>query len=183
MKRALLMIPGLLLAGCATLPPDGPSRMALPGTGKSFDQFRVDESSCRQYGMEQSGISPKQASNDSMVKSAAVGTVVGGVLGAAVGGNGGAAVGAGTGLLVGTVTGADAGSVSAYDAQERYDNAYIQCMYAKGHKVPVSGNIVPTAPGATPSVMQTRSTPPPPPPPGYKGPPPSPTAPPPDYRP
>jgi hypothetical protein len=26
-----------------------------------------------------------------------------------------------------------------YVTQQRYDMAYIQCMYAKGHRVPVSG--------------------------------------------
>ena len=30
-------------------------------------------------------------------------------------------------------------SGTAYDAQRRYDFAFVQCMYAKGHKVPVSG--------------------------------------------
>ena len=33
----------LALAGCATPPPAGPSHMALPGTGMSFDRFRADE--------------------------------------------------------------------------------------------------------------------------------------------
>jgi len=28
---------------------------------------------------------------------------------------------------------------SSYEAQRRYDASYIQCMYAKGHQVPVSG--------------------------------------------
>lgn len=28
---------------------------------------------------------------------------------------------------------------SAYDTQRRYDLSYIQCMYAKGHRVPVLG--------------------------------------------
>ena len=43
-----------LLGACAYLP-TGPSVMALPGTGKSFDQFRADDGSCRQYAFEQSG--------------------------------------------------------------------------------------------------------------------------------
>ena len=29
--------------------------MALPGTGKSFDQFRADDANCRQYAFQQSG--------------------------------------------------------------------------------------------------------------------------------
>jgi hypothetical protein len=29
--------------------------------------------------------------------------------------------------------------VSGYQAQRVYDNAYQQCMYAQGHRIPVSG--------------------------------------------
>ena len=44
MKLALIPVATLaLLAGCATPPPSGPSVMVLPGSGKSFDQFRFDE--------------------------------------------------------------------------------------------------------------------------------------------
>ncbi|HSH72163.1 MAG TPA: glycine zipper family protein [Methylophilaceae bacterium] len=174
MKTLALVISGaLIISGCTTIP-DGPSRMALPGTGKSFDQFRYDDSSCQQYGLEQSGISASKAGNDSMAKSAAVGTAVGAVLGAAVGGRDGAAIGAGTGLLVGTAAGSDAAAVSSYTAQQRYDNAYTQCMYAKGHKVPVSGNLVTQARPVAPVAPPVKYAPPaprvyypPPPPPGY----------------
>jgi hypothetical protein len=50
------------------------------------------------------------------------------------------------------------------DQQRRYDFAYIQCMYAKGHRVPVPGQYT----GAP------ASGPPPPPPPGSKPQPPAP---------
>jgi len=37
--------------------------MTLPGSGKSFDQFRADEYECRQYAYEQvGGNTPRQAS-------------------------------------------------------------------------------------------------------------------------
>ena len=49
-----------------------------------------------------------------------------------------AAAGAGMGLLVGTLAGTGAGESSAYGTQRRYDNAYVQCMYAKGQRVPVT---------------------------------------------
>jgi len=65
-----------------------------------------------------------------------LGTVVGAAAGAALGGRSGAAAGAGGGLLIGSAAGAGAGETSAYGLQRRYDYAYIQCMYAKGHKVP-----------------------------------------------
>lgn len=143
MKTALIACGlAVLASGCTTIP-DGPSQMALPGTGKSFAQFQLDDNSCQQYGLQQSGgVSASQAANDSMAKSAVVGTVVGTALGAALGGRGGAAIGAGTGLLVGTAAGSDAAATSSYTAQQRYDNAYTQCMYARGHRVPVSASLV-----------------------------------------
>lgn len=152
----------LLLAGCVTYPTT-PSVMVLPGTGKSFDQFRYDDSLCRQYAYEQvGGKVAGQEANDSMARSAVAGTAIGAVAGAAIGGNRGAGVGAGSGLLIGSMAGASAADTSAYGSQRRYDHAFIQCMYAKGHRVPVSGQFtasspVPPPPGATP--------PPPPPPP------------------
>lgn len=132
-----------LLAACASLP-DGPSVMALPGSHKSFDQFRADDMNCRGYAMQQiGGTTPSQRATDSTVTSAAVGTVVGAAAGAAIGGGGrGAATGAGIGLLGGTLAGSGSGEGSYYGTQRRYDAAYIQCMYAEGHRVPVSGNFV-----------------------------------------
>lgn len=171
MKKIIFVSACLLtISGCTTIP-DGPSMMALPGTGKSFEQFRYDDRGCQQYGLQQSGVSASQAANDSMVKSAVVGTVVGTALGAALGGHGGAAIGAGTGLFVGSVEGSNAAAVSSDIAQQRYDNAYIQCMYAKGHRVPVSGNFV-TDYRRTSAPPSNNNAPPaqyypPPPPPGY----------------
>ena len=154
-----LLLGALLLGACVSMP-KGPSVMVLPGTGKSFDQFRYDDVECRDFASVQiGGGSPSDAAADSMAKSAAVGTVVGAAAGAALGGRSGAAAGAGGGLLIGTAAGAGAGETSAYGLQRRYDYAFIQCMYAKGHKVPVSGRLT-SAPPAGPSY-----TPPPPPPP------------------
>jgi len=170
MTRAFRLAPLLallLLAACATLP-SGPGVMVLPGTGKNFDQFRADDFDCRQFSsMQVGGAAPNQAAADSGLKSAAVGTVVGAAAGAAIGGGRGAAVGAGTGLAVGALAGTGAAENSAYGLQRRYDYAYIQCMYAKGHKVPVSGNFT----SANPNPAATY-TPPLPPPPGSPPPPP-----------
>lgn len=153
----------LLLGACATYP-TGPSVMVLPGTGKNFEQFRYDDSLCRQYAVEQSGGHvPGQAASDSMARSAVAGTAIGAVAGAAIGGNQGAGVGAGTGLLVGSMAGASTGDASAYGSQRRYDHAFIQCMYAKGHRVPVSGQFT-VAPPAPPPPPGTTAAPPPPPP-------------------
>ncbi|MDH4174192.1 MAG: hypothetical protein OEV97_10685, partial [Betaproteobacteria bacterium] len=56
-----------------------------------------------------------------------------------IGGRDGAATGAGAGLIVGSAGGAGAARSSQMSAQRRYDFAFQQCMYAKGHKVPVEG--------------------------------------------
>src|SRR4051812_10683984 len=156
------------LAACVSMP-TGPSMMALPGTGKNFDQFRFDDGECRQYSYAQiGGNTPERAAADSGVKSAAVGTLIGAAAGAAINGGQGAAVGAGVGLAGGALAGTGAADQSGNKMQRRYDMAYTQCMYAKGHKVPVSGRFVSTgdhAPAAAPN-------PPPPPPPGTPPPPP-----------
>lgn len=134
-----LMVSLAFLAGCASMP-DGPSVMVLPGTGMAFDQFRADDAVCRQYAMFQvGGQTPNQAAVDSGVTSAAAGTALGAAAGAALGGGSGAAIGAGTGLVAGSIVGTGAAERSSYGSQQRYDTAYIQCMYSKGHRVPVSG--------------------------------------------
>lgn len=46
-----LMIASLLTA-CTSMP-TGPSMMALPGSTKSFDKFRIDDNQCRQFAHEQ----------------------------------------------------------------------------------------------------------------------------------
>ena len=159
-----------MLAACATVP-TGPSVMSLPGTGKSFEEFRSDDSVCRQFAYEQvGGLAGQQAAQNSAVTSAVVGTAIGAAAGAAIGSasgdmGSGAAIGAGTGLILGSASGAGYASRSYYEAQQRYDNAYMQCMYAKGNKVPVYGRF--TSPG--PSAPQRRYPAPPPdypPPPG-----------------
>ena len=150
----------LALAGCVTVP-NGPSMMSLPGTGKSFDQFRADDLDCRQFASVQAGGStPDQAATNSGVKSAAVGTVVGATAGALIDGASGAGVGAGIGLLTGALAGSGAANASSYALQQRYDIGYTQCMYAKGHKVPVSGRFA----SASEQYPRRYSSPPPPPP-------------------
>jgi hypothetical protein len=161
----------LMVSACATIP-TGPSVMAMPGTGKNFDQFRADDAECRQYALGQvGGATANDAAIDSGVRSAALGTVVGALAGAALGGtHESAGVGAGMGLLMGSLAGASAGQASAYGSQQRYDNSYIQCMYARGERVPVSGRLM-SAP-IQPSRPPANAFVPPPPPPGYPAPPP-----------
>ncbi len=141
MLKTSLVLVALLLSACVSVP-TGPSVMSLPGTGKSFEQFRYDQSQCRGYASEQiGGTSASQVANNAAVSSAAVGTLVGAAAGAALGGRDGAGAGAGVGLLMGSAAGSGAAQSSAYGTQRHYDNAFIQCMYSKGHKVPVSGRL------------------------------------------
>ena len=145
------------LTGCATLP-TGPSVMVMPGTGKPFDQFQAEDASCRQWAEQRIGMSPSEIHNQNTATGAIVGTVIGTGLGAAIGaasGNvgAGAAIGAGSGLLMGSAVGSDSGRVYGQEAQRRYDNAYLQCMYANGNHVP-----------GTTRVYRRRVTAPPPPP-------------------
>jgi len=166
------------LAGCTSIP-TGPSTMALPGTGKTFEQFRFDDTECQRYAFHQiGGMTAEKAASDATVRSAALGTAVGAVAGAAIGGRSGAGVGAGTGLLFGTVAGSETAQRSSYGTQRQYDNAYIQCMYARGHKVPVSAEMARTLQQAPVTYSSSPTTgsrtipapppgSPPPPPPGY----------------
>ena len=129
----------LVLTGCVSIP-NSPSVMVLPGTGISFDKFRSDDAVCQQFAYFQvGGTTANQASVTSGVGSAAVGTALGAAAGAAIGGGSGAAIGAGGGLVGGSLVGTGAASSSMYETQQRFDVAYIQCMYSKGHQVPVSG--------------------------------------------
>jgi len=155
----------LALGGCASIP-SGPSVLVLPGTGKSFDQFRADDYDCRQFARYQvGGKEAEQAAGESVAKSAALGTAVGAAAGAALGGRSGAAAGAGGGLLIGTAAGAGEADRSSYGLQRRYDYAFVQCMYAKGHRVPVSGRFTSSSPSYAPPPPPPPSPPPPPPPP------------------
>lgn len=143
--------------------------MILPGSGKNFDQFRSDEYACRHYAYEQvGGETPRHVSRMSGVKSVTIAAGLGAALGAVLGGGHGAAVGAGAGLLMGGLLGSNAAAASGYASQQRYDHSYVQCMYAKGHRVPVDGRMMNHSTGYSsaiknPSMPAANFTPPPPP--------------------
>jgi hypothetical protein len=143
LKRWVLLSPLIgLLSACAAVP-TGPSVMVLPGVGKPFDQFQVDDMLCRQYAQAQTGVPPEEAWTRSTVNTAALGTLLGAGAGAAIGAAAGdaglgAAIGAGSGLLFGTASGAEVGAGASRSLQWRYDTSYMQCMYAKGNQLPGS---------------------------------------------
>jgi hypothetical protein len=159
----LILVP--LLGACATVP-TGPSVMVLPGGGKSFEQFQGDDAMCRQWAYQQAGTTPGQAANESGFTSALIGTALGAAAGA----------GAGGGLLFGSAGGVGAAQYSGAQAQQRYDIAYQQCMYAKGNQIPgvirgayrrgraVAPPLPPPPPPPAGSPMTPDMLPPPPPP-------------------
>lgn len=137
------VLAGALLLGACTVMPTGPSVLVMPGRNASMDKFRFDDGECRQYAYIQvGGRTAQDAANQAAVGSAVVGTAIGAAAGAAIGGSQGAAIGAGAGLVGGSAWGANSAYASGYGTQRQYDNAYIQCMYTKGHRVPVPGNMV-----------------------------------------
>ena len=130
----------LAIGGCVTVP-TGPAVTAFPGQYKPWDQFRVDDAECRQFASASIG-APTQAAIDASaanaIGAAAVGAAAGAIIGSVTGQAGqGAAIGAGTGLVFGSAAGSNVAYGSSVQLQQRYDGAYMQCMYAKGNQIPV----------------------------------------------
>ena len=168
MRKIVARVAGLgaaaLLAGCA-MDPHGPTVSAFPPPYKPFEVFQQDEYMCEDYAHSQVA-GDAQAANNRAVGAAAVGTALGLALGAATGDGHAAAFGAAGGAAVGGSIGANQSDRANFSLQRRYDNAYAQCMYAKGHRVPVSGQIqyTPSTPySSAPSAPSAPSMPPPPP--------------------
>jgi len=154
----LLFFVVVVLSACATVP-SGPSVRVLPGPWKPFEVFQSEDAVCRQWAAQQTGTSPNDAVNQNLATGAVLGTLAGAGLGAAIGSTSGdagigAAIGAVSGLLFGTAVATDPAYRAGYAAQTRYDNAYVQCMYAKGNQIP----------GVLPSSRRRTYSPPPPPP-------------------
>lgn len=132
----------LALSGCATLP-TGPSVNVMPAHGKPFNEFKNEDTTCRQWAEQQMGNSVQENYDKNLATGAVVGTVAGAGVGAAIGSasghaGAGAAIGAASGLLFGSAVGSNAGQASSREVQRRYDNAYVQCMYSYGNQVPGS---------------------------------------------
>jgi hypothetical protein len=127
------------LVGCAVTP-SAPTVLVLPGVQKSTPQFQADSAACQQQA--QAFVAPQvDAANNQAATNAVVGTAIGAAVGALLGSgyhynNSSAAWGAGTGLLVGSSMGAGQSQVASYSLQQRYDIAFMQCMYQLGNRVP-----------------------------------------------
>jgi hypothetical protein len=130
----------------------------MPGPGKGFDVFQLDQANCRSYAEGQvSG--QAEAANQRAVGGAVLGTVLGAGLGAAIGGaagnaGAGAAIGAATGAGGGGLYGSHASAAAQGGIQQQYDNAFAQCMYARGEQVPGYAPLaVQSAPAPAPVAM------------------------------
>ena len=109
-SRVFLVASISLLSGCATMPV-APSVMALPGSGKSLEQFAADDTTCHQWAAQR---------------------------------------------VQETAQGAPAGqSYGASGPQQWYDMAYLQCMYAKGNRIPGVPTGSPPPPGPPPPSSST----------------------------
>jgi len=153
------LIATLSLSACTVAPPSGPTLLATPGKGKSYDQFRYDDYRCRQYASSgNNGVTPGQAATNSGVGSALAGTAIGAaagaLLGAATGSPGvGAAFGAGGGLLFGSAVGTGNAEESGASLQASYDRTYAQCMIGSGQDVGIPQPVVTTVYPAPPPVV------------------------------
>lgn len=189
-RISVILITGLALAlgGCAVTP-TAPGVMVLPGSQKTADQFQADSGACQQQAQALLA-NDAQAANNQAVTSAAVGTVIGAAAGALLGQgsynpSAAAGWGAGTGLLIGGAMAGGNSQAASYSLQQRFDIAYMQCMYLRGNQVPGQVSyrrqslVMPSANQPPPN--QPRSSYPPPiyPPPNY----PPPNYPPPNYPP
>ncbi len=161
----------LLLSGCAVAPA-GPSVLVLPGANSTQARFQADQASCQQQAQAQ--VAPAvEAANNQAVATAAVGTAIGAAIGALVGygGYGGyghyagqsAAWGAGAGLMYGGAVGGSGSQAANLGLQQRYDNAYAQCMLLRGHQMPgqPSYRRMPPAVPPPPPAVPPPNTPPP----------------------
>jgi len=136
-KMTLPLLLALGLSGCANVPM-GPSVAVMPGPGKSFQQFVNDDRGCRAYAEQSLGTNVNDAGAANVATGAAIGTAIGAAAGALMGGHEGSGSGAGAGLLMGSAIGAGNAAQVQQSAQRRYNIAYEQCMYAKGHRLPAS---------------------------------------------
>ncbi len=97
--------------------PTGPTVLVLQGTGKNFAQFGTDDTVCRRFAaLQAKGVAPDQAAVRSGLLSR----------------HGGATA----------VPGLEPTGEVGETPQDLYNIAYIQCMYERGHRVPVPGHVL-----------------------------------------
>jgi uncharacterized protein YcfJ len=165
LRLGLLCSTTLLLAACANTPM-GPTVTSLPAQGKPFEIFQAEQASCKQYADQQVAGQADRANSTGLLEGVG-GTVLGAGLGAALGGGHGAAVGAGLGAVGGTAVGASTSSHEQRGIQQQYNDAYTQCMSAKGNQIqprvvytPPPRTVIYQAPPPPPTVIYQQAPPP-----------------------
>jgi hypothetical protein len=134
MRPMLALGVTMLLCSCAGTPL-GPTVQVLPGRTVPFEAFQQDQDTCEQYAAAQVAGQADRA-NATAIGAAVLGTALGAAFGAATSWHGRAAgAGAAFGAAAGTAVGAGTSSNEQMGIQMRYNNAYAQCMYAKGNLV------------------------------------------------
>jgi len=123
----------MALAGCAETPM-GPRVQVMPAANKPFEVFQQDQLTCKQFAADQVGGEAEHA-NEKAVGATLLGAGLGAGLGAALGGGRGAGIGAAGGGVVGSAVGNGNSQRDQLSIQQQYDNAYGQCMYAKGNQI------------------------------------------------
>ena len=114
-------------SACTSLPADSaPSVGVLPGGGKNMAQFNVDDIACR------TTASAKARDNSPLPVAMGLGDRV-----EVASTRGRLAVRDSTQSTGSVYGGAVATDNTTFTRQQRYDTAYVSCMYSKGHKIPV----------------------------------------------
>ncbi|MDR3580239.1 MAG: glycine zipper family protein [Oryzomonas sp.] len=137
----LTALVSIMCGGCATAP-FGPTVNVMPAPGKPFEMFQKEQKDCEAWAFQQmGGQDAVDRANTSALLHGVVGTLVGTAIGATIGagaGNAGAGagIGAGAGMAAGTADGAGSSAHSTRVLQRLYNDAFEQCMYAKGNQVP-----------------------------------------------
>ena len=132
-RRYVVILFSFFLAGCVTAPV-GPHVAVMPAKGKTLEQFKADDQTCKAYAQAQIGDDLEKDSAMNTLMDMAIGGAAGALGGQAIGHNTkGTVAGAGIGMAAGLATGAYQANKASDDAQIRYDNAYQECMHAKGH--------------------------------------------------
>jgi hypothetical protein len=162
-RLTLSVATAALLAGCAATPL-GPTVQVMPGPGKTLDAFQTDNSACKSFAAD-AVKGQADAANQRALGTALLTTALGAATGAAAGsadgdaGNG-AAVGGAVGAGAGSAIGAMNNSADQQGIQAQYDNAFSQCMYAKGEQVPGFAPprvaYVPSGPAPDPLIRATQ---------------------------
>ena len=124
----------LSLGGCAS-PFLGPTVEVKPSADKPFATFQDDQAACERYAAIETSTDTESA-NKRAVEAIALETHVGTPYGVATGNGRGTALQLEPPKSRVTIWNARLYRKPPYEVQQRYNIAYMQCMYSKGNRVP-----------------------------------------------